>query len=142
MNHQRKDTYYTVNFRCAPSHPQPPHVRLRSLLKIAIRSLGLECTSVRPGIARPPPPSLVYELEPATAPPAPSHTVYARVSQPAGSATVAHWIEPPGLAELMSGLPTPSVQLRAAGAFELSGQTGQLRPPASTTPATGRQDTL
>ena len=144
--HANGDTYYTVNFRCTPSHPQPPHIRLKSLLKIALRSLGLECVSVRPGpVTTQPVPSVADDLDPMTAPPAPSRPADARVSQPAGISTVAHetgkpqhspgkWtrrpasalaelIEPKttqnsvGLAEMMSGTPPSVAQLRAAGAF-------------------------
>jgi hypothetical protein len=37
---------FTVELRAMPDEHAPPHVRLRQLLKIALRGLRLRCTSV------------------------------------------------------------------------------------------------
>jgi len=145
--HAGEDTRYVVTLRAQPGHPQPPYVRLRHLLKVALRRLGLECLSVHPAptsLAQPAPID-VDNFDPMTAPPAPSRPADARVSRSVGISTVAHetgkpqhspgkWtrrpasalaelIEPEttqnsvGLAEMMSGTPPSVAQLRAAGAF-------------------------
>jgi hypothetical protein len=40
-------TEYELKLRCTPGHPWTGEQRLKRLLKFALRSLGLQCISVR-----------------------------------------------------------------------------------------------
>jgi hypothetical protein len=54
---------YIIHLQAQPDHPAPPAVRLRRLLKIAGRALGLKCVKMVEQV--PPPPRQRGKHEPA-----------------------------------------------------------------------------